>query len=88
MALMQGGIPIKKMVSGIAMGLLIDGDRFQVLSDLSGFEDAYGMMDFKVTGTEDGITAIQMDIKYKGRLNSRCFLCKHCSKQSKAVCIL
>jgi len=74
MALMQGGIPIKKMVSGIAMGLLIDGDRFQVLSDLSGFEDAYGMMDFKVTGTEDGITAIQMDIKYKGGLTRDVFV--------------
>jgi len=69
MALMQGGIPIKKMVSGIAMGLLMgDNGTFQVLTDLSGFEDAYGMMDFKVTGTDNGITAIQMDIKYKGGL--------------------
>ncbi len=69
MALMQAGVPIKKMVSGIAMGLLTNqkGD-FQVLSDISGFEDAFGLMDFKVTGTELGITAIQMDIKYKGGL--------------------
>ncbi len=69
MALMQAGVPIKKMVGGIAMGLLQNqrGD-FQVLSDISGFEDAYGLMDFKVVGTENGITAIQMDIKYKGGL--------------------
>lgn len=69
MALMQGGVPIKAMVSGIAMGLLMNekGD-FKVLSDISGFEDAFGLMDFKVAGTEHGITAIQMDIKYKGGL--------------------
>ena len=67
MALMQAGVPIRKMVSGIAMGLLqnIQG-KFNVLSDISGFEDAFGLMDFKVTGTEEGITAIQMDIKHKG----------------------
>ncbi|BDC34282.1 polyribonucleotide nucleotidyltransferase [Candidatus Dependentiae bacterium Noda2021] len=74
MALMQAGVPIKKMVSGIAMGLLknLKGD-FTVLSDISGFEDAFGLMDFKVTGTEDGITAIQMDIKYKGGLTREIF---------------
>lgn len=67
MALLNGGVPLKKMVSGIAMGLLKDSkSNFVVLSDISGFEDAFGLMDFKVTGTEDGITAIQMDIKYKG----------------------
>jgi len=75
MALMQGGVPITKMVSGIAMGLLMDGSgNFRILTDLSGFEDAYGMMDFKVTGTEDGITAIQMDIKYKGGLPREVFV--------------
>jgi len=74
MALMQAGVPIKKMVSGIAMGLLqSENNKFQVLSDISGFEDAYGMMDLKVTGTENGITAIQMDIKYKGGLSRAVF---------------
>lgn len=67
MSLMQAGVPIKKMVSGIAMGLMKSKTgEFQVLSDISGIEDAFGLMDFKVTGTENGITAIQMDIKYKG----------------------
>lgn len=75
MALMQAGVPIRKMVSGIAMGLLMgDGGKFQVLTDLSGFEDAYGMMDFKITGTDNGITAIQMDIKYKGGLPREVFV--------------
>lgn len=74
MALMQGGVPIKAMVSGIAMGLLMDQKgNFKVLSDISGFEDAFGLMDFKVAGTQDGITAIQMDIKYKGGLTRAIF---------------
>ncbi|HSW74115.1 MAG TPA: polyribonucleotide nucleotidyltransferase, partial [Candidatus Limnocylindria bacterium] len=74
MALMHAGVPIKHMVSGIAMGLLMSSQgKFQVLSDISGFEDAFGMMDFKVTGTETGITAIQMDIKYKGGLARQVF---------------
>ena len=60
-------VPIKKMVSGIAMGLLkSEKHGVAILSDISGFEDAFGLMDFKVVGTEKGITAIQMDIKYKG----------------------
>jgi polyribonucleotide nucleotidyltransferase len=66
MALMDAGIQMKKPVSGIAMGLISDGDRFAVLSDILGDEDHLGDMDFKVTGTEDGITACQMDIKIKG----------------------
>ena len=66
MALMDAGIQIKKPVSGIAMGLITDGDRFAVLSDILGDEDHLGDMDFKVTGTADGITACQMDIKIKG----------------------
>ncbi|MDO9136402.1 MAG: polyribonucleotide nucleotidyltransferase, partial [Lutibacter sp.] len=66
MALMDAGIQMKKPVSGIAMGLISDGDRFAVLSDILGDEDHLGDMDFKVTGTVDGITACQMDIKVKG----------------------
>lgn len=74
MALMNAGVPIKKMVSGIAMGLLQSNTgKFQVLTDIAGIEDAYGLMDFKVTGTEQGITAIQMDIKYKGGLAREVF---------------
>ena len=69
MALMQAGVPISKMVSGIAMGLIQSDDgSFKVLSDITGFEDAFGLMDFKVAGTDEGITAIQMDIKYRGGL--------------------
>ena len=66
MALMDAGVKIKKPVSGIAMGFITDGDRFAVLSDILGDEDHLGDMDFKVTGTADGITACQMDIKIKG----------------------
>ncbi len=66
MALMDAGVQIKKPVSGIAMGLISDGDRYAVLSDILGDEDHLGDMDFKVTGTADGITACQMDIKIKG----------------------
>ncbi|ETN94879.1 polyribonucleotide nucleotidyltransferase [Zhouia amylolytica] len=66
MALMDAGVPLKKPVSGIAMGLISDGAKFAVLSDILGDEDHLGDMDFKVTGTEDGITACQMDIKIKG----------------------
>ena len=66
MALMDAGIKIKKPVSGIAMGLISENDKFAVLSDILGDEDHLGDMDFKVTGTSDGITACQMDIKIKG----------------------
>ncbi|GHA27300.1 polyribonucleotide nucleotidyltransferase [Salinimicrobium marinum] len=66
MALMDAGVQIKKPVSGIAMGLISQGEDFAVLSDILGDEDALGDMDFKVTGTRDGITACQMDIKVKG----------------------
>ncbi|MCL7753753.1 polyribonucleotide nucleotidyltransferase [Polaribacter sp. Z022] len=66
MALMDAGVQLKKPVSGIAMGLISDGERYAVLSDILGDEDHLGDMDFKVTGTEDGITACQMDIKVKG----------------------
>lgn len=74
MALMNAGVPIRKMVSGVAMGLLGSPQgTFQALTDINGDEDAYGLMDFKVTGTQDGITAIQMDIKYKGGLSKAVF---------------
>ena len=66
MALMDAGVKITKPVSGIAMGLISDGKRYSVLSDILGDEDHLGDMDFKVTGTKDGITACQMDIKIKG----------------------
>ena len=66
MALMDAGVRMKRPVSGIAMGLISDGDRFAVLSDILGDEDHLGDMDFKVTGTSEGITACQMDIKIKG----------------------
>lgn len=66
MALMDAGVPMKQGVSGIAMGLVTDGSRFAVLSDILGDEDAIGDMDFKVTGTENGIVACQMDIKIDG----------------------
>ena len=66
MALMDAGVPIKKAVSGIAMGLISDGQRTAILSDILGTEDHLGDMDFKLTGTRDGITACQMDIKIAG----------------------
>jgi polyribonucleotide nucleotidyltransferase len=66
LALMDAGVPVKAPVAGIAMGLIKEGDRFAVLSDILGDEDHLGDMDFKVAGTADGITALQMDIKIEG----------------------
>ena len=66
LALMDAGVPISAPVGGIAMGLVSDGDRYCVLTDIQGMEDHLGDMDFKVTGTTEGITALQMDIKIKG----------------------
>jgi polyribonucleotide nucleotidyltransferase len=66
MALMDAGVPIRKPVAGVAMGLISDGERTAVLSDILGTEDHLGDMDFKLTGTRDGITACQMDIKLTG----------------------
>ncbi len=63
LALMDAGVPVKAPVAGVAMGLVKEGDRFQVLTDILGDEDHLGDMDFKVAGTKDGITALQMDIK-------------------------
>lgn len=66
LALMDGGVPIKRPVAGIAMGLMTHGDGYKVLTDIQGPEDEFGGMDFKVAGTREGITAIQMDIKLDG----------------------
>jgi len=66
LALMDAGVPIKRPVAGIAMGLIKEGERYAVLTDIQGMEDHLGDMDFKVAGTEQGITALQMDIKITG----------------------
>ncbi|HEY6376288.1 MAG TPA: polyribonucleotide nucleotidyltransferase [Edaphobacter sp.] len=66
LSLMQAGIPIKGSVAGVAMGLVKEGDKYAVLTDIAGAEDHYGDMDFKVAGTRKGITALQMDIKIMG----------------------
>ncbi len=66
LALMDAGVPIKAPVAGVAMGLVMEGDKYRVLTDILGLEDALGDMDFKVCGTADGITALQMDIKVGG----------------------
>jgi len=63
LALMDAGIKLQSPVAGVAMGLVSDGDKYVVLSDIAGQEDHYGDMDFKVAGTERGITALQMDIR-------------------------
>jgi len=66
LALMDAGVPIKAPVAGVAMGLVLEGGKFQVLTDILGDEDHLGDMDFKVAGTSDGVTALQMDIKIEG----------------------
>ena len=66
LALMDAGVPIKSPVAGIAMGLVKEGDKYAILTDIAGAEDHYGDMDFKVAGTREGITALQMDIKIAG----------------------
>ena len=66
LSLMDAGVPMKKPVAGIAMGLILEGEKFAVLSDILGDEDHLGDMDFKVAGTEDGVTSLQMDIKIAG----------------------
>jgi len=66
LALMDAGVPITEPVSGIAMGLIKEGDQTLILSDIMGIEDFYGDMDFKVTGTKNGVTALQMDVKIAG----------------------
>ena len=66
LSLMDAGVPLKRPVAGVAMGLVMEGNRYAILSDIAGAEDHYGDMDFKVTGTSEGITALQMDIKVAG----------------------
>src|SRR5690606_33450135 len=66
LSLMDAGVPVKAPVAGVAMGLIKEGDQFQVLTDILGDEDHLGDMDFKVAGTADGVTALQMDIKIDG----------------------
>jgi polyribonucleotide nucleotidyltransferase len=66
LALYDAGVPVKKPVAGIAMGLVKEGDKYAVLTDIQGLEDHLGDMDFKVSGTPDGVTGIQMDIKISG----------------------
>ncbi len=66
LAMMDAGVPLKSPVAGIAMGLVLEENRYAILSDIAGAEDHYGDMDFKVTGTDKGITALQMDIKVAG----------------------
>ncbi|MBA2501639.1 MAG: polyribonucleotide nucleotidyltransferase [Pyrinomonadaceae bacterium] len=70
LSLMDAGVPIKSAVAGVAMGLVMEGNRYAILSDIAGAEDHYGDMDFKVAGTAQGITALQMDIKIAG-INSQ-----------------
>jgi polyribonucleotide nucleotidyltransferase len=66
LSMMDAGVPLKKAVAGVAMGLVMEGNKYAILSDIAGAEDHYGDMDFKVAGTKDGITALQMDIKIAG----------------------
>ena len=64
--MMDGGVPLKAPVAGVAMGLILEGEKFAVLTDILGDEDHLGDMDFKVAGTANGITSLQMDIKVAG----------------------
>jgi polyribonucleotide nucleotidyltransferase len=66
LSMMDAGVPVKSAVAGVAMGLVMEGNKYAILSDIAGAEDHYGDMDFKVAGTRDGITALQMDIKIGG----------------------
>ncbi len=66
LSLMDAGVPIKAPVAGVAMGLVLEGSRYKVITDILGDEDHLGDMDFKVAGTKDGVTALQMDIKVEG----------------------
>jgi polyribonucleotide nucleotidyltransferase len=66
LSMMDAGVPLKSPVAGVAMGLVMEGNKYAILTDIAGAEDHYGDMDFKVTGTREGITALQMDIKIGG----------------------
>ena len=82
LAMMDAGVPLKAPVAGIAMGLVMEGNRYAILTDIAGAEDHYGDMDFKVCGTADGITALQMDIKVAG-INSQ--VLKEALEQAKSA---
>lgn len=84
LALMDAGVPLKKPVSGVAMGLMKDGENYYVLTDLADQEDFAGDMDFKVTGTPDGITALQMDMKVHGLPSSVLKKALHQAKRARA----
>jgi len=84
LALMDAGVPITRPVAGIAMGLILEGDRHAILSDILGAEDALGDMDFKVTGDDKGITAFQMDIKVEGITHAVMVLALHQAKEGRA----
>src|SRR5207249_11829044 len=66
LAMMDAGVPLKAPVAGVAMGLVMEGNKYAILTDIAGAEDHYGDMDFKVAGTHEGITALQLDIKIAG----------------------
>ena len=66
LAMMDAGVPLKAPVAGVAMGLVLEGGRYKVITDILGDEDHLGDMDFKVAGTRDGVTTLQMDIKVEG----------------------
>src|SRR5438552_6109461 len=66
LSMMDAGVPLAAAVAGVAMGLVKEGDKYAILTDIAGAEDHYGDMDFKVAGTREGITALQMDIKVMG----------------------
>ena len=72
LSLMDAGVPLKSPVAGVAMGLVRKADKYAILTDIAGAEDHYGDMDFKVAGTRDGITALQMDIKVAASRRRSC----------------
>lgn len=87
LALMDAGVPIKAPVAGVGIGLVKEGDRFAILTDMIGVEDALGDMDFKIAGTKDGITAVQMDIKISGVSREIMELAMMQAKEARALII-
>lgn len=85
LALMDAGVPISAPVSGVAMGLITEGDKYKILADIQALEDFYGDMDFKITGTEKGITAIQMDVKINGLTTKIISETLHQAREARAV---
>jgi len=85
LSLMDTGVPIKAPVAGVAMGLIKEGDRYAILTDIQGLEDHIGNMDFKVAGTDAGITALQMDIKLKGLASSVMAEALEAAKEARAL---